>query len=103
LGIVACNVGGAGQCFSMRMRRYPWQPCEWPPLGTVTMNNSVEYLLTQYLPSPNLKREGWEKPRHKLAGEQQAITTTLCEELQASNWVYTSPGAPARGSGTPLL
>ena len=30
LGIGAYKVGGVGQCFSMR-RRYPWQPCEWPP------------------------------------------------------------------------
>ena len=24
--------------------RYPWQPCDQPPLGTVTMNRSVKYL-----------------------------------------------------------
>ena len=52
LGIGAYKVGGAGQCSSMR-RRYPWQPCERPPPGTVTLNNSVEYLPTQYLPSPH--------------------------------------------------
>ena len=57
LGVGAYKVGGAGQCSSMR-RRYPWQPCEQPPPGTVTLNNSVEYLPTQYLPSPYLKREG---------------------------------------------
>ena len=44
LGIGAYKVGGAGQCSSMR-RRYPWQPCEQPPPGTVTLNNSVQYLL----------------------------------------------------------
>ena len=31
--------------------------------------------------------------------KQQAIAITLCEELQASNWVYESRGAPARGIG----
>ena len=51
LGVGAYKVGGAGQCSSMK-RRYPWQPCEQPPPGTVTLNNSVEYLPTQYLPSP---------------------------------------------------
>ena len=29
------------------------------------------------------------------------IATTLCEELQASNCVYKSQGAPARGIGPP--
>ena len=44
-----------------------------------------------------------QKPKHKLARKQQAIATTLCEELQASNCVYKSRGAPARGIGPPLL
>ena len=43
------------------------------------------------------------KPKHKLARKQQAIATTLCEELQASNCVYKSRGAPARGIGPPLV
>ena len=43
------------------------------------------------------------KPKQKLARKQQAIATTLCEELQASNCVYKSRGAPARGIGPPLL
>ena len=104
LGVGAYKVGGAGQCSSMK-RRYPWQPCEQPPPGTVTLNNSVEYLPTQYLPSPHQEggREGWEKPKHKLARKQQAIATTLCEELQGSNCVYKSRGAPARGIGPPQL
>ena len=51
LGVGAYKVGGAGQCSNMR-RRYPWQPCERPPPGTITLNNSVEYLPTQYLPIP---------------------------------------------------
>ena len=33
------------------------------------------------------------------ASKQQAIAITLCEELQASNCVYESRGAPARGTG----
>jgi len=34
---------------------------------------------------------------------QQAIATTLCKELQASNCVYKSGGATARGIGPPLI
>ena len=103
LGVGAFEVGGAGQCSSMR-RRYPWQPCERPPPGTVTLNNSVEYLPTQYLPSPHQEggRDG-KKPKHKLARKQRAIETTFCEELQASNCVYKSRGAPARDTGPPLI
>ena len=86
------ELGGVVQCSSIR-RRCPRQPCEQPPPGTITRNNSVEYLLTQYLPNPYLKREeGWEKPKNKLAHKQQAIATTLCEELQASNCIYKSRG-----------
>ena len=32
-------------------RRYPWQPCKWPPRGTVTMNHSVEYLSSNTYPT----------------------------------------------------
>ena len=105
LGVGAYKVGGAGQCSNMR-RRYPWQPCERPPPGTVTLNNSVEYLPTNtYLAHTSRGREGWEKPKHRKARkqQQQAIATTLCEELQASNCVYKSRGAPARGIGPPLV
>ena len=36
--------------------------------------------------------------------KEQAIATTFCDELQASNWVYyKSRGAPARGIGLPLV
>ena len=40
---------------------------------------------------------------HKMALKQQAIATTLYEELQASNCVYKSRVAPARGIGPPLV
>ena len=63
-------------------------------------------LTNQYLPGPYLKREGGrdgKKPKHKMARKQQAIATTLCEELQASNCVYKSQGAPARGIGPPIV
>ena len=40
---------------------------------------------------------------HKMARKQQAIATTLYEELQASNCVHKSRGAPARGIGPPLV
>ena len=38
-----------------------------------------------------------------MARKQQAIAATLCEELQASNCICKSQGAPARGIGPPLL
>ena len=41
--------------------------------------------------------------KSKKAHKQQAIATTLCEELQASNCVYKSQGVPARGIGPPLV
>ena len=90
LGTAAYKVGGVAQCSSMR-RRCPWQPCERPPPGTVTLNNSVEYLLTNTnLALTSRGREGWEKPKHKMACKQQTIAATLCGELQASNWAYES-------------
>ena len=103
LGVGAYKVGGAGQCFSMR-RRYPWQPCERRPPGTVTLNNSVEYVLTNtYLAHTSRGRRDEKKPKHKITRKQQAIATTFCEELQASNCAYKSRGAPARGIGPPLV
>ena len=105
LGVGVYKVGGAGQCSSMR-RSYPWQPCERPPQGTVTLTNSVEYLPTNtYLAhtSRGRKKMDGKKPKYKMARKQQAIATTLCEELQASNCVYKSRGAPARGIGPPLV
>ena len=42
-----------------------------------------------------------ESSMHKMARKQQAIATTLYEELQASNCEYMSQGAPARGIGHP--
>ena len=100
LGTGAYKIGRARQCSSMR-RRYPWQLCERPPPGTVKLNNSVEYLPTNtYLAltsSQEGEREGWEKPKHKMTRKQQAIATTLYKELQASNCIYKSRGAPSRG------
>ena len=56
LGIGAYKVGGARQC-SM-------QPCEQPSRGTVTLNNSVEYLPTNtYLALTSRGSEGWEKTK----------------------------------------
>ena len=40
----------------------------------------------QYLPQEG-GRDG-KKPKHKMARKQQAIATTLCEELQASKCIY---------------
>ena len=103
LGIAAYKVGGAGQYSNMR-RRYPWQPCERPPPGIVTLNNSVEYLPNNtYLAHTSRGREEWKKNKAQKAHKQQAIETTLCQDLQASNCVYKSRGAPARGIGPPLV
>ena len=32
-------------------------------------------------------RDG-KKPKHQMVRKEQAIATTFCDELQASNWVY---------------
>ena len=43
------------------------------------------------LPDQYLTQEGGrdgKKPKHKMARKQQAIATTLCEELQASKCIY---------------
>ena len=80
-------------------------PARRPPPGTVTLNNSVEYLPTNTYLAHTLKgrvRDG-KKPKHKMVRKQQAIGTTLYEELQASNCVYKSQGAPARGISPPLV
>ena len=62
-------------------------------------------LTDQYLPGPITPEGGRDgkKPKHKKARKQQAIATTLYEELQASNCIYKSRGAPARGIGPPLV
>ena len=101
LGVDAYKVGGAGRCSSMR-RRYPWQPCERPPPGTVTLKiqwNTYRPILIWPITQEG-GRDG-KKPKHKKARKQQAIATTLYEELQASNCEYMSQGAPARGIGHP--
>ena len=58
-------------------------------------------LSDQYLPQEGGR--GGKKPKHKMARKQQVIVTTLCEELQASNCIYKSRGAPARGIRPPLV
>ena len=104
LGIGAYKVGGAAQCSSTR-RRYPWQPCKGPPPGTVTPSNSVEYFPTNtYLAHASRGREEWEKTKAQNGTQKrEGVATTLYEELQASNCVYKSRGAPARGIGPPLV
>ena len=75
-------------------------PHQVPSHWTIQWNT---YRPNTYLAHTSRRREGWEKPKHKLTRKQQAIATTLCEELQASNCIYKSQGAPARGIGPPLL
>ena len=75
-------------------------PHQAPSHWTIQWNT---YRPNTYLAHTSRGREGWEKPKHKLARKQQAIATTLCEELQASNCIFKSWGAPARGIRPPLL
>ena len=63
--------------------------------------NTYQPILTWPLPQEG-GRDG-KKPKQKMARKQQAIATTLCEELQASNCAYKSRGAPARGIRPPLV
>ena len=64
-------------------------------------NEQFSGILTWPIPQEG-GRDG-KKPKHKMACKQQAIATTLCEEMQASNCVYKSQGAPARGIGPPIV
>ena len=84
----AYKVGGAGQCSSMRGKVS--MATLWAAPTKHHHTEQFSGILTdQYLPSPYLKREqGMGKTKHKKARKQQAIATTLCEELQASNCVY---------------
>ena len=63
---------------------------------------AAKLLLVQRVVIVQSETASKQKPKHKLARKQQAIATTLCEELQASNCVCKSRGAPVRGIG-PLL
>ena len=63
---------------------------------------AAKLLLVQRVVIVQSETASKQKPKHKLARKQQAIVTTLCEELQASNCVCKSRGAPVRGIG-PLL
>ena len=60
----------------------------------------TDLILTQ--PTPRGREGGMGKPKHKLARNSKQLQQH-CEELQASNCVYRSRGAPARGIGPPLL
>ena len=60
------------------------------------------YRSTTYLAHPQEGgRDG--KNQAQNGSEQQANATTLCEELRASNYVYKSRRAPAKGIGPPLV
>ena len=52
-----------------------------------------EILLNQYLPGPELKREGWlgkKKTALKWQANNKALANSRGKELQASNCVYQS-------------
>ena len=65
-----------------------------PPPGTVTLNNSVEYLPMHYLSNPCLRREGgMGKPKHELLRERQVIAITW-QELRARNLRMSATRCP---------
>ena len=79
------------------------QPCEQPSRGTVTLNNSVEYLPTDtYLALTSRGSEGWEKTKAQ-NGMQTAsyCNSTLRKNCKQATALCTSQGAPARGIGPP--
>ena len=99
----AYRVGGAAQCSSMK-RRYPWQPFEQPPQGTIILNNSVEYLLTNTnLALTSSRRGGMGKTKAQNGTQTASHCKTLCKELQASNCVYKSRGTHPIGIGPPSV
>ena len=66
------------------------------PIRTVTLNNSVEYVLT----NTYLKRErGMGKSKVQNGMQTASYCKTLCNELQASNCIYKLYCAPAKGIG----
>ena len=87
LGAGAYKVGEAGQCSSMRSR-YPWQPCERPPSGTVTLNNSEEYLPTNTWPLP---QEGGRDGKNQ--STKQAISKHFVKNCKQAT-AYTSHKVP---------
>ena len=85
LGAGAYKVGENGQCSNTR--RYPWQPCERPPQGTVTLPTNT------YLALRHRGREGWEKHSTKMASKQQGYSEDTC--------VHKPKGASAKGIAPP--
>ena len=64
------------------------------PTSHVTLNNSVEYLPTNaYLALTSRGREGWEKPKYKMACKQQAIKKHFAKNYK-QEIVYTSHEVP---------
>ena len=56
-----------------RGSRCPWQPCERPPRGTVTLKHSVEYLPTNTYQALTYKKRGRVgRNKHSTASKQQA-------------------------------
>ena len=84
LGVSAYKVVGAGHCYSVR-RRDPWQPCERPPPGTITLKHFCGILTDPLLVLKG--EEGMGKSQAQNGSKQQATcnASTLCVELHASN------------------
>ena len=72
LGAGAYKVGENGQCSSTR--RYPWQPCERPLQGTVTLNYSVEYLPTNTYLTLRQREGELGKTQHKNGKQAQGYS-----------------------------
>ena len=67
-------------------RRYPWQPCKWPPHGTVTMNHSVEYLSSNTNLIISILTEDEGRNGQKIAkkhGQQAKLLVRLEASLEA--------------------
>ena len=71
--------------------------------GEFSPSNLAAKLLVRRAVIEQAETVSKQKPKNKKAHKQQAIATTLCEELQTSNCVYKSRGTPARGIRPPLV
>ena len=81
------------------MRRYPWQPCERPPpKAPFTLNNSVEYLPTQYLPRPIPQGGGRDG---KSQGTNWHTNSKLLQQHFAKNFKQATAYISHDGAGTP--
>ena len=97
LGVGAYKVGGAGQCSSIR-RRYPWQPCKWPP-------TQPESPLV--LENGGASEQGWNgtsdsnNPKHQAQQLHQKTDNTITKWMQLT--VRTTPKTAVQTQGNSVL